>query len=100
MNEMIKNMMEDEAIRAELLNTKTPEELSEALKAHGVEISAAELESAILQMTQESDELSETDLNEVAGGFWGAVAAIAIMAWLGIGYVQGVKDGMTCRKPK
>lgn len=93
-NDVLKKLMENEAAREELRKTKSPEELAEALKLYGIECTAEEIRSAMDATISNEGELSAESLDNVAGGIiWGGVAAIAVLAWLGIGYVQGVYDG-------
>lgn len=97
-NDALKKLMENDAAREELRKTGSPEALAEALKSYGVECSAEEIRNAMGTLTDGEGELSAESLDNVAGGFWGAVAGIAILLWLGIGYIQGGIDGTkSCR---
>ena len=89
----LKKLMEDDVAREELRKSESPEALAEALKSYGVDCSAEEIRSAMDTLINSDGELSAENLDNVAGGFWGAVAGIAILLWLGIGYIQGGIDG-------
>lgn len=96
--DVMKNLIANETAREELQKAQSPEELSEALKKYGIECSAEELNDAITSM-QSNGELSEDALDSVAGGFSvGAAIACGVLLWLGVGYVQGLIDGVKCDK--
>ena len=97
-NDILNNLIGNEAAREELQKTTSPEELSQALKAYGIACSAEEINEAIASLDN-NGELSEDSLDSVAGGFaTGALIAWAVLIWLGIGYIRGSIDGVKCDK--
>lgn len=72
MNEQrIKEVFSDELFMAELLQMETAEEVQAALKAKGVEFSTQDIYNIrdIVINYANLDELSDSELEEVAGGF-------------------------------
>ena len=68
----VNELFSDEKVVEEFSLVKTPDELVNLFNAHGVEftdVTAEELFDAF-QKAKETDELSEEDLEDVAGGFW------------------------------
>lgn len=74
----IKELVVNEEFKAAASKVETLEEALELCKAHGVEITAEELVDAIKK--SQSDELSEDDLENVAGG--GFTAAIYALGFI------------------
>ena len=84
MNEKLMELLKDEAFAKELLNENNPEDVQAKLNAKGVDISleevnaiAAAMEKAAQGGAAESDELSEDDLENVAGGIVITATAVA-----------------------
>ena len=84
--ERIKEVFSDEAFVKELLSTETPEEVQAMLEDNDIEVSIAEivkLREMIIKKAENPDaELSDEDLEDVAGGcLWIAIPiAIGIIA--------------------
>ncbi len=59
----------------ELEMVGSPEELQKLFKKHGVDLTKGEIESLLASVSKQTgDELSDVDLDGVAGGsFWGAL---------------------------
>lgn len=78
---LIKEVFSDKEFVESLLGLETPEEVQAALKAKDLDLSIEEIESIQKALTaQESNELSEEEMENVAGGFAitaGIVSAIA-----------------------
>ena len=77
----IKEVFADEAFVKQLFSLETPEEAQAALKTKGIEISISELvdlKDRLLRMTQEGDELSVEQLDNVAGGYLDIITGIII----------------------
>jgi predicted ribosomally synthesized peptide with nif11-like leader len=62
-----KEIFSDETFMTSLLKIETPEEVQKALKTRGLEVSLDEIK-AIGAMLAKGGELSEDDLEKVAGG--------------------------------
>ena len=94
-NELIKN----EAFAEEIKDVETAEGLQAAFKAHGVELTLAEVEAICIRIAVETgnvEELSENDLEDVAGGF--AVTSILVgLACIGVCYGVGWVAGRVIR---
>lgn len=67
MEEKLKNLMEDPAFQEAFSKTASAEEASALLAQHGIQITPEELTAAL---AQPEGELSENELDEVAGGCW------------------------------
>ena len=81
----INELFSDEKVVEEFSLVKTPDELVNLFNAHGVEftdVTAEELFDAC-QKAKETDELSEEDLEDVAGGFWFKVVIGKVLISIG-----------------
>ena len=79
--ERIKQIQNVEKFQQELMDVKSAEEVLAVLKNHGVEATIAEVEAMLAQASQQKEELSEDDLETVAGGYirpW----SIPLVKWL------------------
>lgn len=76
----IKEVFSDEAFVSSLLEMETVEDVQTAVAAKGIDLSAGDIEALRAQLANSGEELSEEDLENVAGGFVitaGVVSAIA-----------------------
>lgn len=92
--EKVKELMQDDQFKAKLSEVESFDEMATLFSNEGIPVTGADLEAAIDQ--QNGDELSEEDLNNVAGGIAisGLIAAGIIVFVAGSfiwGYVDGVK---------
>lgn len=65
--EKLEALLDDAAVQQELESADSVNAMLEVLKNHGVEISEEELQQMVA-MVQKQGELSDTDLDDVAGG--------------------------------
>ena len=67
--ELLKEVLSDEAFAKSLIEMETPEDVQTALKEKGVDLSIEDIKAIQnLLVNQEDGELSEDDLENVAGG--------------------------------
>ena len=77
----IKEVFADEAFVRQLFSLETPEEAQAALKAKGIALSIDEIQKLrdlLLRASQEGDELSVEQLDNVAGGYLDIITGIII----------------------
>ena len=69
-DEKMVEILENEQFQMEVEKTETPEDVRALLAKHGLEMSQEELDEFCAQVTvaMQPDELSETELEDVAGG--------------------------------
>ena len=90
--ELLKEVLSDEAFAKSLIEMETHEDVQTALKEKGVDLSIEDIKAIQnLLVNQEDGELSEDDLENVAGG------SLTIMAALGIASIIGAADGGTIK---
>lgn len=90
--ELLKEVLSDEAFAKSLIEMETPEDVQTALKEKGVDLSIEDIKAIQnLLVNQEDGELSEDDLENVAGG------SLTIMAALGIASIIGTAVGGTIK---
>ena len=65
--EKLEALLDDAAVQQELESVDSVEAMHEVLKKHGVELTEEEIQQ-IVAMAQNQGELSDTDLDDVAGG--------------------------------
>ena len=78
-------LLDDKEFVVKMMSQETPEDVQKVFADHGVEITMEEVKElgkalAHLEKKGVSDELSEDDLMDVAGGFLGITAAGLIAA--------------------
>lgn len=90
--ELLKEVLSDTDFAKSLAEMETPEEVQAALKEKGVDISLEDI-AAIQNVleNQNEGELSEDDLENVAGG------SLTVMAALGIASIIGAAVGGTIK---
>ena len=67
--ELLKEVLSDEAFAKSLIEMETPEDVQTALKEKGVDLSIEDIKAIQnILVNQEDGELSEDDLENVAGG--------------------------------
>lgn len=86
----VQQLMQDDSFKAKLAEAESMDAMAALFCEEGLEVTGAELEAAA---AQQSDELSEESLENVAGG--GGILAAACIVFVGgsilLGYVDGVK---------
>jgi predicted ribosomally synthesized peptide with nif11-like leader len=87
MNEQIQKIFSDEAFVAALLEMETPEDVQKAIADKGLELSLEDINTIKNSLSSEEGELSEDDLENVAGG-----SAAEIGAAIGHAIDLTVKD--------
>ena len=79
--EQLKQVLADESFVASLLDLETPQEVQAALKEKGIDLELADIEAVKRSVEQAQDgELSDDDLEDVAGGSISIGTVIAIGA--------------------
>jgi predicted ribosomally synthesized peptide with nif11-like leader len=73
--EKLNELLNDQAFRDEMNNAATLEDAAKIMQQHGIQITPEELQEIMTKMESES-ELNESELDDVAGGFWGTYAAV------------------------
>ena len=73
--EKFNELLNDQAFRDEMNNAATLEDTAKVMQQHGIQVTPEELQEIMAKMESES-ELSESELDDVAGGFWGTYAAV------------------------
>ena len=73
-------LQNNEGFKQELLNIGTAEELQKTLEKYDVDLTVEEIQELIAK--QETEELSEDDLENVAGGSKFLPAALWIIRWI------------------
>ena len=78
--EKIENLMQDTELMQKLENVKSAEEIIALLGEQGLEVSEENAQAALAALNS-NGELSEEDLEKVAGGVgpWGLIAAGAVV---------------------
>lgn len=91
--EKVKALMENEAFKAKLEAANDLDEMATVFQAEGINVTGADMET-IAANIQGADELTEENLDAVAGGI-SAIVALGIIAFVGgsllLGYIDGVK---------
>lgn len=91
--EKVKALMENEAFKAKLEASNDLDEMAAVFQAEGINVTGADMET-IAASIQGTDELSEENLDAVAGGV-APIVALGIIAFVGgsllLGYIDGVK---------
>lgn len=86
--ELIKEVLSDTDFANFLLEMETPEEVQTALKDKGIDLTLADISAIQNILTEQAEgELSEDELENVAGG------SLTIMAALGIASIIGAATG-------
>lgn len=98
--EKVKTLMENEAFKAKLEAANDLDEMAAVFQAEGINVTGADMET-IAANIQSADELTEENLDAVAGGM-APIIALGIIAFVGgsllLGYIDGVKKkAKTCR---
>ena len=92
--EMIMKLQEDSAFLSELEGANSVDDILEQFSKHGVDITIDDIDDVRLEIGK-ADELSESDLENVAGGIAPVFGVIIIVA--GIAFTirtgQGIYDG-------
>ena len=95
--ERIKEVFADEAFVKELLSKETPEEVQAMLEDKDIEVSVAEivkLREMIMKKAENPDaELSDEDLEDVAGGCYGIVVVACFAVVFGGSIVETATRG-------
>lgn len=108
-DESFKQFLENEEFLEGLLDAKNPEELAVVLKANNIELPEGETIEMAFDAVQahKTDELTEDDLEEVAGGviITASVAACYVVSCALIGFFAGygyasIKGGSKKKKKK
>ena len=75
----IKEVMQDQAFVERICSMTEPEEVQSAFAEKGIDLTLEQINQIAMMATEENDkELTEKELDEVAGGvFWEAVCVIA-----------------------
>ena len=87
--EKLKELLNDQAFQDEMNNAATLEDAAKVMQQHGVQITPEKLQEIMAKVTSES-ELSENELDDVAGGL--SVRAVRrVLYWSGYwsGYWTG-----------
>ena len=90
--ELLEQLKNDPAFIEEIRNAEGAEEIAKLFMAKGIEVTAAQIES----LFQEDGELSEDDLDNVAGG-------VVTELLIGVGiilFISGVLKGARCNTKK
>lgn len=94
--EKMKTLLENQEFVSGILEMETPEEVSAAFAKEGLTVTSEELVKAREQIaaSQTNGELSETDLEDVSGGFLIAytLATWAFTGGVTIGIVERITD--------
>lgn len=98
--EKVKALMENEAFKAKLEAANDLDEMAAVFQAEDINVTGADMET-IAANIQGADELTEENLDAVAGGV-APIVALGIIAFVGgsllLGYIDGVKKkAKTCR---
>lgn len=78
-NEKLKELLKDEAFVKELVEQETVEDAQKLLASKGVDISVDqlnEIRKGVAARVEEGEELSDEQLENVAGGFADAITAV------------------------
>ena len=88
--EKVQALMQDEQFKAKLAAAESMDDIAALFCAEGIQVTGAELDAVV---EQNSDgELSEANLENVAGGgFLAAACVVFIGGSLLLGYIDGVK---------
>jgi len=88
--EKLQELFNDEKFKNKFFSLKSAEEMSDELAKHEIDISAEELRKIYsLAKKKEAGELSDEELENVAGGFYGLLALGAAIAFgFDAGYAQ------------
>lgn len=85
--ERMKEILSDSQFAQSLLEMDTAEEVQEALREKGVELTKADIEAVRLALENPDDnELNDEDLENVAGGSLTVLAAIGIASIIGAAF--------------
>ncbi len=89
----VKEIFADKDFVAKVMEMETAEEVQAAVKAQGVELTLEEIEATKAELANQlenpdSDEISDEQLENVAGGF--AVTTIVCAAIIGAGAIGGI----------
>lgn len=89
----VKMLMENETFKAKLEEANDLDEMAAVFQAEGINVTGADMET-IAANIQGTDELTEENLDAVAGGM-APIVALGIIAFVGgsllLGYIDGVK---------
>jgi len=92
--ELLKKVLADSDFTKSLLNMENPEDVQAALKEKGVDITLEEINTIRKALEQqENGELSDDDLEDVAGGSLTIAAALGIAAIIGASVGGAIKLG-------
>ena len=80
--EKLKELLNDQAFQDEMNNAATLEDAAKVMQQHGVQITPEKLQDIMAKVTSES-ELSENELDNVAGGLNMKAAAYRVGYWTG-----------------
>jgi lactobin A/cerein 7B family class IIb bacteriocin len=87
--EKIKELFSDEAFVDSILEMETPEEVQKALSDKGVELSLEEIGTIKDTLASSDGELSENELEEVAGGVVITATTVICAAIIGSAAIGG-----------
>lgn len=91
-------ILENEQFQKEVVNVSTPEEMQQLIAVHGMELSVDEVMELCGQIvkTMNGDEISEDELDNVAGGvvILGVTIATSKLIALGVGCVGAAALGL------
>lgn len=93
--EKVKTLMQDEMFKQKLAEANSFDEMATAFQNEGFQVTGAELEEAY-ESQQKGEEISEKDLENVAGGFtFTGIIIAGVIVFAGgsilLGYIDGVK---------
>lgn len=92
--ELLKEVLSDADFAKSLIEMDTPEAVQSALKEKGIDLSLEDITAIQNILTNQSEgELSEDDLENVAGGSLTIMGAIAIAGIIGAAVGGGIKLG-------
>lgn len=80
--EKLKELLNDQAFQDEMNNAATLEDAAKVMQQHGVQITPEKLQDIMAKVTSES-ELSENELDDVAGGLNVQAAVRRVGYWSG-----------------
>lgn len=91
--QQIRTVFSDEAFVSSILEMETAEDVQQALAAKGITLSLKEIENIQTSLNHEEEELSEDQLENVAGGSLTAIICALIIG--GAVVAGGVKLGQS-----
>lgn len=96
-NEKVAQLLENDEFRASIENAGSLEKVAELFTDAGYEVTADDIRQAAALDVNENGELTEDALENVSGGWIGAVIKGAAIIYVGYklvrGYIDGARDG-------